>query len=186
MPTLYFVRHAKTTMNAQKVWSGSVDCELTQEGITQTLESFSNYSAKDFDVYFCSPLKRTKQTLNLIVENAEPTIIDERIIERNFGDWEGQPYSIIDEETTELYIQGKVQPPNGETYNEVKQRVLSFVTDLFNKYDNENILIVSHATILRMVRDLFLPEMEKKPIKNSQLLVISNVEFSKFISKGAI
>ena len=29
-------------------------------------------------------------------------------------------------------------------------------------------------------------EMEKKPIKNSQLLVIGNSEFSKFISKGAI
>lgn len=185
MPTLYFVRHGKTTMNERKVWSGIIDCDLTQEGINQTLESFSNYSEKDFDVYFCSPLKRTKQTLNLIVENQEP-IIDQRIIERNFGEWEGKPYSIIDDETTELYIQGKVQPPNGETFQEVKERVISFVTDLFETYDDERILIVSHATILRMVRDIFLPQMEKKPIKNSQLLIISNSEFSKFISKGAI
>ena len=185
MPTLYFVRHGKTTMNEKGLWSGNIDCDLTKEGINQILESFSNYSSSDFDVYFCSPLKRTKQTLNLIVGEQTP-IIDERIIERNFGDWEGKPYSIIDKETTELYIQGFVQPPNGETYQEVKERVISFVTDLFTKYDNERILIVSHATILRMIRDIFLPEMEKKPIKNSQLLTVGNKEFLKFISKGAI
>lgn len=175
MPTLYFVRHGKTELNKERKWCGITDCNLTQEGKSETKNAFSNYSANDFDVYFCSPLKRTRQTLDVIVPGQDP-IIDERIIERNFGDWEGLPYSVIDENTTELYILGKIQPPNGETYQEVEKRVLSFISDLFQTYNDERILIVSHATIVRIVRDIFLPNMEKKPIKNSQMIVVSDKE----------
>ena len=180
--TLSFVRHGKTSMNKHKLWSGRTDCDLKEEGRAELLEMF-NFTEEDFDVYYCSPLKRTKQTLDCIVQNQSP-IIDKRIIERDFGDWEGKPYAIIDSETTELYIQGKVQPPNGETYKEVEKRVISFVTDLFRQYSNCRILIVSHATVLRMVRDIFLPTMEKKPIKNSQMLVVTQDDFEGFLSRS--
>ena len=180
MTTLYFVRHGKTEMNKEKKWSGLTDCDLLPEGKELLQKAFANCSASDFDVYYCSPLKRTQQTLEAIIPGQKP-IIDNRIIERNFGDWEGKPYSVIDDETTELYIQGKIQPPNGETYDEVHTRVISFVSDMFKTYYNKRILIVSHATVLRMVRDVFLPNMEKKPIKNSQIIMLSNSDFQKAI-----
>lgn len=180
--TLSFVRHGKTLMNQKALWSGRTDCDLTDEGRVELHKIFS-YSEDSFDAYYCSPLKRTKQTLDCIVANQSP-IIDERIIERDFGDWEGKPFSIIDPEITELYIQGKVQPPHGETYNEVVSRVISFVTDMFHQYTSSRILIVSHATILRVVRDLFLPSMEKKPIKNSQLLQVHQDDFQNYILKN--
>lgn len=182
MPTLYFVRHGKTIMNEKALWSGRTDCEITEKGRMAVEENFKEYTAKDFDVFYCSPLKRTYQTLQAIVGCTVEPIIDKRIIERDFGDWEGKTYSIIDNETTELYIQGKVDPPNGESYLEVRNRVIDFVTDLFKTYkSNESILIVAHATILRMVRDVFLPEMQKRPIKNSQLIVINNENFESFL-----
>ena len=184
MATLFFVRHGKTEMNKERRWSGRTDCNLSDEGKLLTKSAFESYSENDFDVYFCSPLKRTRQTLDCIVSGQTP-IVDSRIIERDFGDWEGQPFSIIDDETTELYIQGKVQPPNGETYLEVQTRVIDFVSDLFHNYGNKKILIVSHATILRMVRDVFLPEMEKTPIKNSQLLVVTQNDYDNFTNSKA-
>lgn len=178
MATLYFVRHAKSEMNLMKVWSGRTDCNITEEG-KEIARAELCYKQSDFDAFFCSPLKRTWQTLEAIIENLNDTpIIDERLIERDFGYWEGMPYDIIDSQTTELYIQGLVQPPNGETYKEVKERVISFVNDMFNKYKhNEKILIVTHATIVRMVRDVFLPNMEKKPITNTQILMLTDTDW---------
>ena len=182
MPRLYFMRHAKTEINKEGVWSGRTDCSITEEGRELTRKNFS-YTDNHFDQFYCSPLKRTKQTLDVIIPG-QNCVVDERIIERNSGDWEGMPYDVIDEETTELYIQGKVQPPHGETYSEVKQRVISFVNDMFKKYSTEEILIVTHATIVRMVRDVFLPEMKKGPIKNSQLVVVTDEHYKKWREKN--
>ena len=183
MTTLYFMRHAKTEMNLKGLWSGLTDCDTTEEGLRIFKENFEPYSTIKFDHFYCSPLKRTMQTLIAVIpkfpDNADITI-DRRIIERDLGDWEGEPYNIIDDETTELYIQGKVEPPNGENYQEVQKRVEDFVNQLFTVYDNENILIVSHATIVRMVRDVFLPDMKKGPIKNSQLIIVTENDFAEY------
>lgn len=178
MPTLYFIRHAKTEMNQGGVWSGRTDCSISEQGVIIARKNFG-YSSKDFDYYYCSPLKRTKQTLDAIVPN-QIHIVDERLIERDFGDWEGKPYNIIDKKTTELYIQGLVQPPNGETYQQVQERVISFVKDVFQKYNSENILIATHATILRIVRDTFIPEMEKGPIKNAQIIKLEQSNYDRW------
>lgn len=179
MATLFFMRHAKTGMNRQDLWSGRTDCDIADEG-KEILKSQFCYTEKDFDVYYCSPLKRTRQTLDAVIPHQNP-IIDDRLIERDFGDWEGKPYSIIDEETTELYIQGKVQPPNGETYLEVQERVISFVNDMFNKYKgNERILIVSHATVVRMARDVFLPNMKKKRIHNATIVKVDQEDWRRY------
>ena len=177
---LYFMRHTTTEMNQYKVWSGRTDCDITPEGVALAKKNFS-YTSHDFDHFYCSTLKRTKQTLDAIIPYQTP-IIDERIIERDFGDWEGLPYSIIDDKTIELYIQGKVQPPNGETYQEVKERLISFVEDMFKQYQNQRILVVTHATIVRMARDLFLAEMKKKPIKNSELICVTNKDFYNYMN----
>lgn len=123
MAKLFFMRHTKTDMNKDGLWSGRTDCNITEEG---------------------------------------------------------KEMARISDAETEMYIQRKIQPPNGESYQEVERRVKSFVEELFNKHENENILIVSHATILRMVRDIFLSNMEKKPIKNSQVLIVTNNEFNAY------
>lgn len=184
MATLFFLRHARTIMNDEGFWSGVTDCAATEEGLKSAKEGFKPYSNIKFNHFFCSPLRRTIQTLEAILpelpDDADVNI-DSRIIERSFGDWEGKPYASVGKDITELCIQGKVQPPNGEPYQDVEKRVISFVEDLFNTYyDKGNILIVSHASVLRMVRDVFLPEMEKGPIKNSQLIIVTENDFADY------
>lgn len=178
--TLYFIRHARTTMNTAGLWSGRTDCSITPEGAEKARESFS-FTSDEFDHFYCSPLQRTKQTLEAILEEPFEPRIDARIIERNFGEWEGRPYSILTSEETQKYIDGEIQPPNGETFQQVKDRVIDFVTEMFSKYrGNEKILICSHATVCRMVRDVFLPNMEKKPIGNAQLIEVTESDFNDF------
>ena len=177
-----FMRHAKTTMNKSKVFSGRTDCDITQEGAEEARKTFS-FKASDFDYYYVSPLKRTRQTLDAIIQNQNP-IIDNRIIEWDFGKWEGMPYSNLTEEETQDYVDGKNNPPEGETYLHVQERTCEFVEDLFQRHNShDRILVVAHSTILRMVRDNFLPNMEKKPIKNSQTITITEKEFNEYLDR---
>jgi broad specificity phosphatase PhoE len=179
MPTLYFIRHAKTAMNADGLWSGRTDCSITAEGAEKAKKSFS-LTADEFDYFYCSPLQRTQQTLKILGNHSEPRI-DARIIERDFGEWEGKPYSILTSAETQMYIDGKIQPPNGETFQQVKDRVIDFVAEMFSRYrGNEKILIVTHATVCRMVRDVFLPDMAKGPIKNAQMIKVTESDFNDF------
>ena len=182
MPKVVFMRHAKTTLNKVKKFAGRTDCDTTSEGLEAAKKGFT-YTAEDFDYYICSPLKRTSQTLNAVIPGQTP-LIDERISERYLGEWEDMPYDNISDALIELYIKGYYDPVGSESYSAVRKRVCEFIEDLFKKYKPEDrILVVAHAGVLRQVRDNFLPDMDKSPIKNSSLLIVNNEDFEKYMAK---
>ena len=171
MTKLYFMRHAETELNRQKRFAGITETNITNKGSAEARKNFP-FKEDDFDIYYCSPLCRTQQTLNAILPHVDP-IIDKRIIERDLGDWEGAYYQSVSDSLTEKYISGKLDPPNGETYMHLCDRVCEFVKDVFSIHRDKKVLIVTHANVLRVVRDLFLPNMKKEPIKNSQILILT-------------
>lgn len=180
MPKVVFMRHAKTTLNKEGKFAGRTDCDTTPEGLQKAKETFQ-YKSQDFDYFYCSPLKRTQQTLKAILPDAKP-IIDERVIERYLGEWEDKLQSSLDDSIIEAYVKGQYDPPNSESYESVRRRVCEFVEDLFSKYSPEDrILVVSHAGVVRQVRDNFLPNVEKGVIKNSSTFTITDKEFATYL-----
>lgn len=67
---------------------GRADCNLTEKGIEDAKELGKSLN-NNFDVIYCSSLKRARQTLNAIFPGTEP-ICDERITEISIGEWENQ------------------------------------------------------------------------------------------------
>lgn len=182
MPKVIFMRHAKTDRNEIGQFAGRADCNTTQEGLQKAKESF-NYTEKDFDFYYCSPLKRTKQTLDAVIPNQEP-IVDERIIERNLGDWEDENYDNIPNALIQSYVKGYFDPPKSETYTNVTKRVKSFLKELYEQHKPEDrILVVTHAGVLRQIRDNLLPNMDKGIIDNGALLIVSHKDFETFMER---
>ena len=86
MPKIVFIRHAESEYKRDGIWAGRVDCSLTEKGI-ETAKELAKTLDNNFDVIYCSPLERTKQTLEAIFPNAKP-IYDERITEISIGEWE--------------------------------------------------------------------------------------------------
>ena len=87
---IYFVRHGKTEWNKLKKMQGSADIPLNEEGIEQAYKTKELISNIEFDCAICSPLTRTRQTLDIILDDKKiPVIYDERIVERNYGEFEG-------------------------------------------------------------------------------------------------
>ncbi len=136
---LTLIRHAKTEFNYKRLFQGQLDINLSESGINETIEKSKNFP-QDFDICFCSPLKRTKQTAEILVPYLKLNF-DDRIKERNMGDWQG---TIITDERLEQ-LQNKAVPPNGEKETDIDKRVAEFLEMVNENYKDKNVLVVTHA-----------------------------------------
>jgi alpha-ribazole phosphatase/probable phosphoglycerate mutase len=136
----YFV-HGTTTDNEKDISSGSYDVDLSDLGVKQSLELRNQIDTKKFDVVFCSDLKRAIDSAKLTFEDKVPIVIDARLRECNYGDYNAQPSRIV-EPLQEKTITERF--PNGESYEDVKARIADFVTFLKQNYDGKRVAIVAH------------------------------------------
>lgn len=83
---------------------------------------------------FCSDLLRCRETLAYIAPTLEKvTVYDQRLREMNFGAWEGCTYEQLkDNPLYRSWIDdpSMVTPPEGESWEQFEERLLSFLSDL--------------------------------------------------------
>jgi broad specificity phosphatase PhoE len=70
-----------------------------------------------------------------------PIIIDARLRECDYGEYNGQPSAIV-EPLQEQMINQKF--PGGESYEDVEVRVDSFLEDLKKNHDEQHVAIIAH------------------------------------------
>ena len=81
-------------------------------------------------------------------------ILDERLLEMDFGDWEGKNWNAVEaEEWFKDYV--NVAPPNGESMLDLYSRVEDFIAFL-RKSRYESVVVVTHAGVLRCVLAVIL------------------------------
>ena len=140
MGILTLLRHGQTDYNAKSLFQGRVDEPLNAVGQAQAKRAAE--AIGKVDRIISSPLQRAQKTAEAF--GMEPEI-DDMWVECNFGDWEGRPISSIDIENWEEYKSNlDYQPPNGESINEVNNRVHAAL-DSLSIGENENLLIVTHT-----------------------------------------
>jgi len=136
----YFV-HGTTTDNEKDISSGWYDVELSELGIKQSKELKDLIKDKQFDVVFCSDLKRAVDSAELTFGGSVEIIQDKRLRECNYGTYNAKPSEIV-EPMQEQNINTPF--PEGESYEDVKARINSFLQDLKRDYNNKQIAIVAH------------------------------------------
>ncbi|MCT8978165.1 alpha-ribazole phosphatase [Clostridium sp. CX1] len=153
---LYFVRHGETKENQGGSYYGSLDVELTEQGILQSHRAEEILRDINFKTVYISEKKRAEQTADILLKNKHCNLIrDSRINETNFGEFEGKAYDKIKElypAEWRLWCENwrDFAPPGGESYLQVYDRVKSFMDDIL-KLDEENILIVTHGGVIRSI-----------------------------------
>ena len=151
---IYFVRHGQTYDNANKIIQGNGP--LNEIGIEQAKEAGELLKDIKFDVCFCSPMLRTKQTLEqiLVYHKDLKVIYDDRLKERMYGDIVGEYYSSIKgfEKRWDNNIQLSYDI---ETIDEIYDRVASFFGDIKDEWKNKNVLVVSHKGVGRVTNAYF-------------------------------
>lgn len=153
----YFV-HGTTADNEKHISSGWKDVELSDLGIQQSKELKDKVDIKQFDVVFCSDLKRAVDSANLTFKGAVQIKVDPRLRECNYGDYNGKPSEIVEpmqEENIEKPF------PNGESYEDVKKRIGEFLEDVKKEYSGKHIAVVAHKAP-QLALDVLLKNMTWK------------------------
>ena len=87
---IYVVRHGQTDWNFMNKLQGQTDIELNDIGREQARNAAELMKGKKVDLIISSPLKRARETANIINNNYNLSIIeDNRIMERYYGKSEG-------------------------------------------------------------------------------------------------
>jgi broad specificity phosphatase PhoE len=97
LPLIWFCRHGETAWNAEGRVQGQFDTDLNETGRAQAdanglklRELVANPQSFDF---IASPLKRTRETMRRIRTGMglppEEFLLDDRLLEVHFGDWQG-------------------------------------------------------------------------------------------------
>ncbi|EGQ7676033.1 histidine phosphatase family protein [Vibrio parahaemolyticus] len=159
---IFVLRHGETEFNADKKLQGHCDSSLTSKGSDQarrvgtTLKQY--VENRPFRVY-SSTLGRALQTSQIVCEelnysyenlNKEP-----RLKEFSLGEWEQRTIPSLEQEIPNLLAQNDwyLQAPNCETYESVRERLSSWLSDVAH---DEDIVVVSHGLTGIVLRGLLL------------------------------
>lgn len=150
---LYIIRHGKTDWNNLHKIQGRTDIPLNEEGRKMAAEAAEEYKDVHFDVCYCSPMIRARETAEILLAGRDvPIIFDERLVEMGFGIYEGieNSFSIPDCPinamfwTPELY---NTPVEGGESMDELFERTGEFLRELAlpQVKEGKDVLIVGHG-----------------------------------------
>ncbi len=152
---LLVVRHGRTDWNDQGKIQGCADIELNQTGINQAKETAKKLQNEKIDLIIASPLIRTKQTAQIINEGRNIDIIyDERVRERDFGEFEGLKRDEFDYFGYWTYSKN-YKYEKAENIQDFFKRIFGFLDDIKEKYKDKTVLLVSHAGVSTAIKYYF-------------------------------
>lgn len=147
---VYAVRHGQTDWNAVQRVQGRTDIPLNETGREQA-RSVAASLPDDIGIILSSPLKRALETAEIINERYGAEIaVDDRLMERDFGAYEGVLVSDIDINNLRRWTDN-APTEGGESIRDVAKRVFEYLDEIGEKYRDENVLIVTHGHVLRAV-----------------------------------
>jgi isoleucyl-tRNA synthetase len=146
----FAVRHGQAMSNLNGFLSSwpekNGDVHLTPEGEKSVRETAAALKAQGVDLIVSSDLKRTAQTAELLKEAIGAELVfDERLREIGFGEFNGKSeaeYHAFFADRMERFTK---RPEGGETYEDVRKRVMECLRDLDAKHEGKTIVIVSHG-----------------------------------------
>ncbi len=138
---VYFAAHSTTEDNEMHLSSGWKDTGLSDLGIRQSEELGERFKDIKLDLICCSDLRRAVNTVRIAFDNKLPVIIDKRLRELSYGDFNGKASDIVESMKKEHI---KEPFPNGESYEQAVERVQGFCKELKEKHPNKTVLIVGH------------------------------------------
>ncbi len=151
---IYLTRHGQTDENKGKLMQGRRDIPLNDTGRNQAKEAALKLGHIDFDAVYASTLDRAVETASIISALPRDRIIqDERIIETDFGVYEGMGYYSMGVKMSLYWMLPEIfkAPKSVESIESMVDRSRAFIDDL-KKKDYENVLIVCHGGIIRALR----------------------------------
>lgn len=187
MNTYYLIRHGQDQDNQQGLLNGQRDRTLTEIGINQAVELSKTIlkNKMSFDTVLVSPLNRAYTTASIVagINNAPTPVIEDLLIERNFGIMTGKKLTDIIPMCGPDIIQvgnlnNFLNPKDAETFPDLINRANNLLEKLENEYTNKKIMLVSHGDFGKMLYCAYYKLDWKKVLStfqfgNSEMILLS-------------
>ena len=156
----FLMRHASTDANIEDrfIGSGSPNESINTKGKLEArnVGKYLKNTAGKVDIIYCSPMKRCVETALEVSDEAGGEIItDDRLIEVDFGNWEGVRRVDIPKKEYDRYeSDANYQIPGSkDTYNSNSARAKSFLDEMIanQTVHGKRVLVITHKTIGRIM-----------------------------------
>jgi broad specificity phosphatase PhoE len=155
--TYWIVRHGQSEANLEGIIAGASPVNrdhncLTKSGMDEVRNNFAralreHATEMPWELY-ASPLCRTRQTAEVISQLLHvPATTDERLLERDFGRYEGTStsnYKAIWEKDSKKISVGA---DGVEEIKEVFDRVTNLITEMEHSFTGTNIVLCTHGDV---------------------------------------
>jgi broad specificity phosphatase PhoE len=149
--TIYLCRHGDTAWSAERRLAGRTDIPLVERGEENARRLGQRLSAVSFDRVLVSPLVRARRTAEL-AGFASATAVDERLLEMDFGRYDGLTIDEIRREQPGWTWRDGC--PEGESFEDLGRRADLLLGNL--SAGTGTVALFAHSVILRVVAARFL------------------------------
>ena len=177
MARIILLRHAHSIANESGILAGQLPgISLSKKGSQQAIALVDRIGKVSFDSIRMSPMQRCQETLAPWLESAHSNglkrfILDEKLIEMNYGSWSGKKLNSLAKQPLWKIIQktpSKVEFPQGERMTAMQKRAVASIEEAVLEKSKGTHLFVSHGDVIKaMVASLL-----KMKLDNFQSLVI--------------
>jgi alpha-ribazole phosphatase len=144
---IFLIRHTTPVVDKGFIY-GRTDVPLA-DSFDAEKELIRTKLPEHIDLVFSSPSSRCTLLAHEIKDSFKT---DERLMELDFGLWEGKTWETIDRSESERWMADFInnRPPEGETLQEMKSRVMDFWNEL-PPLPYQRIAIITHAGVMRLI-----------------------------------
>ncbi|NWF94443.1 MAG: histidine phosphatase family protein [Syntrophaceae bacterium] len=174
MIQIYIARHGETTWNAEGRIQGRSDPGLSPKGFEQSLALLEQMKGRPISAIYTSTLKRSILTAQPIADHLNlPIQKQPELDEIAFGILEGKLLHHFDEELKREWDRFRdhrftYRMPQAENYSDVANRIRPFAERLLRDHDGQEVLIVGHRVVNRLLIGMLLEISVEKVLKIEQ------------------
>ncbi len=173
------LRHGECEGGA--IFRGRTDSCLLEKGMAKMMEQAQRCNTA-WDAIISSPLSRCKAFAQSWSEQKKiPLVFDERLIELNFGEWEGLSVDrVVNDDAVRFDAwqqrPDKNSPPFGESLESLCHRIAEFFHDTEKQWDGKKVLIVTHGGVLRAA----MLNLLNMPLKSTNTIAVPYACITRF------
>ena len=162
MTQIILVRHGQTPWNLDKIFRGSRDIPLNDQGREEARLAGEWLKGETIHAAYASPLSRARDTAHAIARHHNLAVADlPGLTDLCYGDWEGMPLGGGQGQVCRaLPPVGNRAPtvrfPRGETLDEVRDRAMEAVEAVVQRHPDQVVLLAAHRAVNKVLIAAFI------------------------------
>lgn len=189
--TIYFLRHGETTASKTGGYCGTLDIELTPEGVRMAEDFAAAYKSLSWTAIYCSPLRRTVATAKPLSDLIGMDLqLRDGLKEIAYSKWEGKTPEEVNREFHDEYVRwladpGWNSPTGGEKGIDIARRSSAVLEEIEQTYQSGNVLVVSHKATIRIMLCSLLG-IDVGRYRDRILMPVASVSIVEFTERGPL